>query len=65
MKLIGILLIMLGVGIVVLYCGYLAKKHAKQGSLNKAIFTLGEFMSFSPITIGVVILGIGLLMLLK
>lgn len=65
MKFIGILLIMLGIGMVVFYYNYLAKKHTGERSLNKAIFILNEFTSFSPITIGVVIMGIGLLMFLK
>jgi len=65
MKVLGISLVIIGISMIAGYFGYLLKINSKEEKLTNAIIFVSELVSFSPFTIGFVLMGIGLLLILK
>lgn len=65
MKALGVLLIILGISMIIGYLGHLLKKNSKEQNLSKVIIIVGEWVSFSPFTIGLMLMGVGLLLILN
>lgn len=61
----GFLVIIAGAIMIVGYLGYLLKHNAKEKNLSKIMIILSEWVSFSPFTIGLLLMGVGLLLILK
>lgn len=65
MKVLGVMLILIGIIMIIGYMGYLIKANANEQKATKLITIIGEWISFSPFTIGLLLMGIGLLLILK
>jgi len=64
MKVLGALLMIIGLGSAGIYCSYLLKVYSKEKSLSKVIIILCECSSL-PVTIGLLLTVIGYLLILK
>ncbi len=61
----GIIAMIIGIIMIVGYFGYLLKHYTKEKKLSKITIILSEWVGFSPFTIGLLLMGVGLLLVLK
>lgn len=61
----GVIAMLAGIGMIVGYWGYLLKQNIERKKISKITIILSEWAGFSPFTIGILLMGVGLLLILK